>query len=329
MEQRWKLIRTIQIDHDDFYKFTGATILVLFGVWLGMHFVLDTEGYFTNLYTEGLSIVLTIFVIDRLNRRRATKDRQKLLFQQLKSRSNDFALDALRQLFDEGWWKEALDYHRDKYKQINLSNVQWKNVNLHSVDDLQGADLEAANLQGANLYKAKLQGADLYQANLQDTNLWAANLQGANLYQANLQGANLTRANLEGAYLGDANLKGANLYKANLQGADLFKANLQGANLIAAKLQDADLGYANLQGADLRSANLKGAKLDDASYDEKTVLPDAKYIGIDDDGKDIFDKYYIAGETDMRRYTDPEHPHFWDPCIELERPPDYCKEQKK
>jgi len=42
------------------------------------------------------------------------------------------------------------------------------------------------------------------------------------------------------------------------------------------------------------------------------VLPDAQPIGKDNEGNPIYDKYWTP-DTDMQRYTDPDHPEFWEP----------------
>jgi len=102
-----------------------------------------------------------------------------------------------------------------------------------------------------------------------------------------LQGAYLRRANLTGAYLQDANLSEANLQGTNLTKANLFDANLQGAFLLDADLSGANLTYADLRGADLWMAN----------FDEETILPDMSKWN---------------AETELERFTDPNHPDFWE-----------------
>jgi hypothetical protein len=97
-------------------------------------------------------------------------------------------------------------------------------------------------------------------------------------------------------WLLDGSLQGANLSKANLQGANLEEAELKEANLFLANLQGAFLGVADLQAANLSGANLQGASLDWTQFSENTTLPNGK-------------KW--RPETDMRRFTDPEHPQFW------------------
>jgi uncharacterized protein YjbI with pentapeptide repeats len=75
--------------------------------------------------------------------------------------------------------------------------------------------------------------------------------------------------------------------------ANLGEVNLGGANLQGASLFGAFLGGANLRRADLRGAVLKRANLD-----EFTILPDGT-------------KW--TPDTDMARFTDPDHPDFWRP----------------
>ncbi len=116
------------------------------------------------------------------------------------------------------------------------------------------------------------------------------------LYDGSLQGADLAEANLQEATLMGADLQRANLVMANLQRAMLAHANLQGAYLWEASLQGAYLGMANLQGAHLTGANLQGAYLD-----QYTILPDGTRW---------------TPDTDMARFTDPDHPDFWRPDAE-------------
>ncbi len=153
-------------------------------------------------------------------------------------------------------------------------------------DSLQGAYLGRANLANASLGRANLQGADLRNANLAGAYLRHASLAGANLERANLKGARLRAAKLDSGYLWAANLANASLGRANLKGANLEFANLAGANL----------EHATLKGASLEFANLKGANLVHTKFDETTTLPD---------------KTNWTPDTDMTRFTDPNHPDFW------------------
>ena len=210
------------------------------------------------------------------------RNEKKRLAQDVASQSNEIARAALEILRQEGW-------------------------------------LEGRNgvLKGMNLEKANLQQADLKRSNLQQAKLGGRSAVdgGANLFQADLMNADLQVADLMYANLQEAYFVGANLQEAYLVGANLLRAYLREANL-----QDAKLWNANLQQANLQDANLRDAKLERAQFDERTVLPDARAV-VDENGdwrKDaygnyIFDKYW-TNQTDMARYTDPNHPDFWEPA---------------
>jgi len=200
---------------------------------------------YANVGSELASIVITVFVIERLNRRRIIQERKEEVITQLGSPNNEFATEAARLLRLKGWLTD---------------------------ESLEGASLRGANLSGADLVGADLSGADLENANLSGADLEKANLSGASLWSANLSGADLNFANLSGAFL----------YGADLSGAELWQANLSGAAL---------------RGANLSGAFLKGANLEDAKFDEKTILPDGS-------------RY--TNDTDMTRFTDPNHPEYRD-----------------
>ncbi len=126
----------------------------------------------------------------------------------------------------------------------------------------------------------------LRDGSLQGAILWSADLQEANLANAKMQQASLSHADLRGVYLGFADLQGASLRYAKMQRAYLVCANLQGADLAEAHLQMANLGGANLQ----------EAQVGPSGFDENTNLPDnTKW----------------TPETDLSRFTDPNHPNFW------------------
>lgn len=227
----------------------------------------------TDLYANGgsefISIAITALVLETANRRRATQERKKQLFRQLKSRSNDFAVDALRQIQDENWWEDALKHHRGEDGVIDLQDVRWAG----------GVNLRGVNLEGANLNLANLAGGDL---------------------QTNIAGADLQRVNFKNAYLRGTNLRNAYLNLSVFEGAELVSANLE----------DTKLNGAILIGAVLLSANLKGAELGAALFYTTTVLPDSGWVV--NGGNIHFTKYWTP-ETDMSRYTNPEHPDFWQP----------------
>jgi hypothetical protein len=169
-----------------------------------------------------------------------------------------------------------------------------KDVAVAAVEELQRYGwLTDGSLRGAYLRMANLEGANLFRADLQEADLVMANLQDANLGNANLQKTGLSGANVQKAILNAANLREARLQRANVREANLSMANLYGASL-----EEANLSMANLYGANLEEANLKGANLEGAHFSEGKRLPDGTSW---------------RPETDMARFTDPDHPDFWRP----------------
>jgi uncharacterized protein YjbI with pentapeptide repeats len=130
------------------------------------------------------------------------------------------------------------------------------------------------------------QKGSLQDGSLTKAYLWKANLQNTDLSHSNLRSANLTQANLQHARLMEANLQGATLFAADLQGAILMACNLQGASLLGAKLKGANL-YTH-----------SGNKLWEAKFSTETLLPN---------------NTFWTSETDMTRFTAPNHPNFWEP----------------
>ncbi len=169
--------------------------------------------------------------------------------------------------------------------QVVQNNKDYLTLQLSSPDNSIAIDgvriaryqnwLTDGTLIGAQLSEANLQNADLTDANLMGAHLWQANLQAAFLLDAKLQDANLRTSNLIGADLGGAKLQRANLHNANLRGAILVGADLSGANL--------------------RNANLESVtwELDD---EPPVILPDGTQW---------------TSDTDLERFTDPNHDDFW------------------
>ena len=226
-------IREFHREYGWFYRLIGGLVLVLFGVWLGARLFAEDDGYQTNLYTELLSIAVTVFILNELAKRRETRQLREQLVHNASSASNEVARDAVHQI-------RRLSWHRGRRGL------------------LKGQDLSGANLSGAEFYNTNLSGAWLSTTDLSDTIMSGADLSNADL--------------------ADANLRGAHLESANLSGAGLLGANLSGAKLSA--------------------ADLTNAHFDDTLFDETTQLPDRTMWSLD---------------TDMERFTNPQHPHYWTP----------------
>lgn len=214
----------------------GLMLLIMVIVGIGgynhlhetLSFTALVTDFYANISTELASIVITVVVIDGLNRRRATEREKATLTLQLGSPNRGFAVEAARMLRVRGW----------------LSDGALRKVNLFRAD-LQGAILGDADLCEAFLVEANLQAADLREANLAGAYLGEANLQGANLQNADLQGTNLIGANFQGATLRGAILTASKLSGTNMAGADLRGATFNTETILPDKtrwLEATDMG---------------------------------------------------------------------------------------
>ncbi|MEM6282865.1 MAG: pentapeptide repeat-containing protein [Chloroflexota bacterium] len=283
----------------------------------------DRLGFWVNVMTEVFGIGITVVIVERFNRRRATAQQReqniKRIIREMRSPSAAEGVRAVMEaseigLLEDGTLSGAKLYQADlsgaDLWKANLSGTDLWKANLSKAHlagaDVSGADLFKANLSGARLLNANLSGARLLNANLSGANLTGADVSGTELMVANLSGANLKETNLSGADLLSVNLSGADLLNANLSGARLLNANVSGANLTSANVSGANLTGADMSGANLTStdvsgvfmenANLSTANLLDAEFDEETFLPDITTWRPD---------------IDMTRFTNPEHPNFW------------------
>ena len=204
----------------------GVMLLVIIIVGVGgynhLHHKLSltdlVADFYANVSTELASIVITVVVIDGLNRRRATEREKSTLTLQLGSPNRGFAVEAARMLRVRGW----------------LSDGGLRKVNLFGTD-LQGAILGDADLREAFLVQANLQAVDLREANLAGAYLGEAILREANLQNANLQETNLIAADFQGATLRGATLKGAKMGGVDLEGADLRGASFNSDTILPDK----------------------------------------------------------------------------------------------
>lgn len=328
------------------FPLSFAALLMLIMIWIGANLFNADNSYWTNLFTEGISIGVTVLILDRLNEFRAEQQLKRRLIREAGSQSNETAKAAIDWMWHEGWLsgEDSLLIGSD-LSRANLSGVILHNANLSKAKlpngNMIAANLDGANLsgvemphakffgatlretclRGANLQHADMREASMIQVDLSEADLWQADLKKANLFEANLEKATLRMAQMEGVHLDSANLleaslvgvklNNAGLADSDMRGALLTNTNLSGANLTRANLEDAALRWSNLRGTILYNANLRGVGLSNMSFDENTVLPDARLIRTEQ-GRQRYTKYWTP-ETDMRRYTHSEHPDFWQP----------------
>lgn len=311
-----------------FFQYLGAGVTVFILVLIGATLFADIEprineiitgisGYLTNVYTEILSVIVTILILDRRAQQREEhrriSERNQRLVREIGSKNKATVLNAIREARDldllrgVGGILQGASLQNTNLSETSLSEANLSTTNLHGAD-LSDANLSFANLTNASLRSANLTHTMLWEANLSSARLVEADLSGARLPQTNLSDAilhraNLTHAQLQRANLSNANLWGANLSNANLSQANLFHASLSGANLSNTKLLDAnllsvDLQRTNLSDTDLQGANLSDTKLDEAIFTEGTLLPNGTHW---------------TPDTDMSCFTNPQHSNFWQP----------------
>jgi uncharacterized protein YjbI with pentapeptide repeats len=279
----------------EFWGNFGWIVFVLIGLSLGFVLFGPEDGFTTNVYTEAISIVITVVIVNRLVIQREQNEARQRLARQAGSRVREIAVMAVDELRQRGWLEGP--YGLLRYQ--NISGVNLAGAEL-SRADLYGTTLVGANLEKAHLFDANLTYSDLSGANLTEANLEQACLRKATLRQAKMIKAQLKDTYLINADLSSAQLPEAILSRANLRGAELRDANLYSSNMVEANLAETNLTSANLLGANLRRANLTGASLQGSNFFkallEGAILPDGS-------------KW--TPETNMARFTDLNHPDFW------------------
>jgi hypothetical protein len=192
----WEEVRKIHREHWFFYEISFGAFLVFLIVLIGVGVFGANRDYFQELFMQGLGVVITVLILNRLAERREDNRQtqreieklKKRLVMEARSQSNEIAKHAVDGLKQQGW--------------------------------LRGED---GLLKGANLVSANLPGVYLRIANLKGTDLRNANLRGAQLEEANLQSSISRRINLRDARLAFAQLQAADLKDAELQDAKLFE----------------------------------------------------------------------------------------------------------
>jgi hypothetical protein len=196
-----------------------------------------------------------------------------------------FREEVLQKYFD-AMYEIILDHlDHDEHKLEALAHVR----QLRTI-----AVLRRLNIERSQEVLDFLRASDWLGTVFNGANLSEIDLSGADLNQADFSSANLTNADL--SHKPDRNA--TNLIATIFIDANLSGANLTGAVLASADLHGANLNLTELSKADLSGVSLNGAVLDGTIFDEETILPDGNRW---------------TAHSDMRRFTDPEHPQFWSP----------------
>jgi len=163
------------------------------------YFAGSLEGFWVNIATEIIGIILTIAFIDYYYRQREEKALLKKLVQELGSRDNAVAIAAIGELSSRGWLQDG---------------------------SLAGGNFVYANLDNANLILANLENCYFGSASFRNSILHSANFKNANLHNADFRDASLFGANLEGATFQNANINQTKFRGANLHNTDLSDGQL-------------------------------------------------------------------------------------------------------
>lgn len=270
--------------------------LVLMIVGILCYFFPPVQGqnkfydFLLDFRAEMVGTGIATLLIGNASQAAQIREEKKRLILQMGSPDNSFAIEAVRQLGQQGWLKDG------SLKDANLDRA-----------NLIGAYLDEANLCGASLWEAKLNGAKLSKTNLSKVYLEGANLIGASLWDAdlgngalswvNFSGAHMWKANFSGAHLEGANLSNVDLEGANLSGTYLYKADFSGAKLEDANLSGSFLEQANLSEANLQRANLCGTYLGRAILNETTNLAGTFYT--DGDNGTVFPEGFNPADHGM------------------------------
>ena len=131
---RWETAEKLWRDERFVYQILGGLVLVGIGVWIGSRLFDGDPGYATNLYTEVLSISVTVFVLDLLARRREERREEARLkanlVMRMRSQVNDTAVSAANELWSRGWlFDGSLNgalLSAPIWKRADLSEAKWK-----------------------------------------------------------------------------------------------------------------------------------------------------------------------------------------------------------
>lgn len=284
-------IRKIHQKHRFFYEMFGGGVVLILCVLIGAGmFGGENIDYRMNLFTEGMGIVATVFMVNRWyahrERERLTNDLKMRLQREAGSQVNQTALSAIEHLREKNWifGEDSL------LAGVNLQGAHLENANLWDANlkrtFLDGAILQGARLVEADLHQASLERAFLHKTWAQDSDFSKAkmdsakailcmfdraNLQHVSAIFCDMQKSSFVDTDLRFAVLMAADFRGANLHSARLQNTNLNSSVLSGISWLFTEVQNASLRMANLQGATIISSNLEGADMTESDLRKAKV----------------------------------------------------------
>jgi len=147
--------------------------------------------------------------------------------------SEEFRKDLVKISFDLSW---------DDLTNMNLSNLDFSNVNL-STADLSGSNFSGCNLSNADLSIARFSNTVFSNANMQGINISVSDFSNADF-----SGTNLSMSNLSNSLGMNANFMGTNASFVDFSNSNLKDAKFEGANITGANFEDCNLKGTILEG---------------------------------------------------------------------------------
>ncbi len=308
---RWEEIKNLWRENDFLYAI-GGFLLGLLAFPLVEWILTDSQSLLGDLVPEAVGIVFTVLFIDTLYHRRESQQRkfnlQQRLIREAGSQINDLAVKAIEEIRYHKWHKGKNNIMRgQEFWHANLNQAKLAGFNLSYVI-LSGANLCETKLHEVSFENSKLDYAQLKEAKGFKINFQHADISGSNMTNAVLEHSNFSDCRLvfcvaEKAKFGAsnfirANARHINMLNGDFQEVDLTQANLSDSNLQNVNFCRAKLFRTNLENADLSGAIFKHPIHGEATFNTETILPDGKAW---------------TSDTDMPRYTNPDHPDFWQP----------------
>lgn len=187
MENRWNEIKAIWRKNRLLAAFSFGSLMFSAG------FIIATASYASqpkwlttfseNFWTEAVGILITVIVIDRIYAANSLHERKILLFNQLKSRANSVAVDALEQIQRQGWLDEAQAYYfDDKKDKVVLRRLELQGASLNGIR-LENVELRTSNLYKTGMRNASFIGCDFAFSNVENAFLGKTDLRGCDLYK--------------------------------------------------------------------------------------------------------------------------------------------------
>jgi hypothetical protein len=186
MEERWNEIKAIWRKNRLLLPFSVGSLMFFAGFIIGTASYMSQPEWLSNFsenfWIEAIGILITVIVIDRIYAANSLHDRKILLFNQLKSRANSVAVDALEQIRREGWLDEVLAYYDNEGGRASLRHLELQHANLNGIE-LRNVELRTSKLYETDLRNAKLIGCDLAFSNVRNAFLGNTDLRGCDLFR--------------------------------------------------------------------------------------------------------------------------------------------------